>query len=123
MALSLNSGEAESLGILTIALSGQKSGYLTSDDFYGFNAIQISAPAALTDTVSIEILKDASLDETSNGSWGTLQSPSGTDVTIPAGKVLIISIAGFVAMRLSSAAPEGAARDFYVVALRNRPSG
>lgn len=69
--------------------------------------ISINAPAALTAVVTVQVLPYG------DATWRTLQS-GGADVTVAAGKTVVISPPAFADMRLHSAGAEGADRDFFI---------
>jgi len=69
----------------------------------------ISAPAALTGAVTVQV----SYVESPTTEWVTLQV-NGADVAVAAGKGVVIKAAGFRAFRFHSAATELAQRDFLV---------
>ena len=76
--------------------------------FDDMESVTITAPAALTGTITIQV------DINASGTYGTLQS-GGSDITIAASKTLVIIDAAFKNMRIHSSSAEGAARQFIVV--------
>lgn len=105
------------IGTLTIALNGTDSTELTASTTRNKIALGtivdwvIFAPAALTGTVTVQV---SSLDTPGASDWRALQVQSGTDVTVPAGKALIVPCAGARALRVVSSVAEGAERAFVV---------
>jgi hypothetical protein len=69
-------------------------------------SVTITAPAALTGTVTVEISPDGTV-------WSTLQT-AGADVTIVAGKSTALPPFTARDLRLKSGSAEGANRDFFV---------
>lgn len=67
----------------------------------------IIAPAALTGTITVEVSTD-------NSTFGTLQSPPGTDINIAAGKSIVLDEVYVRYVRLKSSGAEGADRTFQV---------
>lgn len=67
--------------------------------------ITLYGPSALTGTVSVQISMDGT-------NFQTLQSPSGTDITITAAKCIVIAPLGPCYLKLLSSGAEGAARTF-----------
>lgn len=66
------------------------------------------ASSAITETITVEVT-DEDPDTAASPTWYTLQS-SGADVTLTAGKALVINEVPFSGMRLSSGAAVGADR-------------
>lgn len=106
----------QKLGTLTIANGGTNSGALLAGNVatqFGSNVdMVIFAPAALTGTVTMQI---APLESPSAGDWKTAYL-GGADVTIPAGKAVVVPVVAFKNMRLVSSGAEGADRNFEVFA-------
>ena len=125
MALILHRGNKVKIGTLVIANGATESGYIDSDNFGMFASIGIYAPEALTDTVTLEMLRDPTVDETAAANWKTAQSPPGTNVEIPAGTMIVLNTAGLPtnAIRVVSAGAEGAERVFDVIGSRASVSG
>ncbi len=100
---------------LRIASGGNTSGLLSAH--WGLNpakvaldhaaSVVIAAPAALTGAVTAEVTHN-------NSTWTTLQSPAGTDITIGAGKSVVLPRFAAKDLRLKSAGTEAADRDFFV---------
>lgn len=101
------------VGTLTIASGQTDSAAITSLGALGRvglgNAagISIHGPAALTGTVTVQV------QPAGDSTWRTLQS-GGVDVTIAAGKTIVISPPAFADLRLHSGSAEGANRDFLI---------
>ena len=73
-------------------------------------SLSIQAPAALSGTISLQ-----SADEPDGSRWTGVQSPPGTDITVPAGKSVVLTDAPFPRLRLAtSVASEAAERVFAV---------
>lgn len=106
------------IGTLTIANNGTVSTELTASTVKNkipLGAIVdwvIYAPASLTGTVTVYV---SYLDAPSSGDWRALQISSGTDVTIPAAKAVVVPCGGARALRVVSGSAEGAERIFYIV--------
>jgi hypothetical protein len=100
-----------SLGSLTIASGGTTSGELSYNNTRFMRSISITAPAALTGTVTVE----ANYARTGTGAWGTLTDEFGDDVTVAAGKVRVVQPVGGARLRLKSSGAEGADRVFYIL--------
>lgn len=102
--------------VLRIA-SGATAGQALSD-IWGVNpakvgmdhavSVSVTAPAALTGVVTILIRAEAS------GAWTAIQSPAGADITVAAGKTVVIPAIAAKDLRLNSSLAEGADRDFIV---------
>lgn|SRR6266853_2664540 len=100
---------------LTIANGGTDSNIVVGTDgrvgFGSSHGITIWAPAALTGVITVLV----SYLLTPTVEFDTLQLTPGTDVTIAAGKAVVIPHPGFYALRLHSASAEGAQRVFQLV--------
>lgn len=98
---------------LTI-LNGQTTGTVVGG-FEDAEALCIWAPAALTGTITIQVAADREASEggSTSQTWGTMQS-GGSDITLPAGKVLTLTDIAFRQMRLISGSAEGSDRTFKV---------
>jgi len=120
MALNLNRGKQEHLGVLTIANTGTESTIMTSDEFAAFATIGVYGPEALTGTVTLEFLRNPTADETVATNWKTAQSPPGTNVEIPAGTCVVLNTASLPTngIRVVSSGAEGAERVFDVIGAR-----
>lgn len=71
-------------------------------------SFSIQAPAVLTNAVVLQ-----SSDSTdAAGTFATVQSPPGTDVSVAAAKTTVITAAPFNRIRMHAAGNEAAARDF-----------
>lgn len=114
MPIGLQDRRVEVLSNLIIANAATASGLLSADQFGRYESLTIYAPAALTGTVTLQVLGDPDADETDGASWRALQSPPGTDITVPAGKAITISPLNALAIRLLSSGSEGAERTFRV---------
>jgi phage gp45-like len=68
----------------------------------------IYAPSALTGTVSVQV---ALTDSPAAGDWKTV-NVGGTDITVAAGKAVVVPVGGIRAMRLVSSSAEGSSRAF-----------
>lgn len=99
------------MGTLTIPNGTAVSNAIDAYAYNGALAIAILAPATLTNTVSVE-----AADSDTAPNYRTVQSPPGTDLTVPAGKCIVVTAFPWPGFRLKSAANEGAARDFIVYA-------
>lgn len=91
---------------LTIASGSSNSNAIElMEDAYGLG---IQAPATLTSTM---ILVQVAMAASSGATFATLQS-GGTDVTITAGKALIITPIPYKQLRIQGSSAEGADRSF-----------
>jgi hypothetical protein len=120
MAISLLDPRHIALGTLVIPSGASASPFLTSDAWGMCDIITVHAPAALTGTVTLQVLKDETLDETAAGSWTTLQQPAGTDVALAVNKAVNVVAPAGAALRLLSGGTEAAARTFHVVGRKRR---
>ena len=91
---------------LTIANGETDSDQYDESQLTGVRAIALQAPGTLPETITVQV----SLDGGTN--FAALQSPPGTDVTIAAGKAIVIDVGGFDAFRLQAGASVGADRVF-----------
>lgn len=102
---------------LTIANGGTDSPALSSliskgnarSTLGNSEAITISAPAALTGAVTVQVSPAYG-----SGNWKTLRQ-DGADVAVAAGAAVTINEVAFEDIRLHSAGAEAAARDFDIV--------
>lgn len=101
------------LGSLTIAESGDTSDELTFNQLRFLSAIAIQGPAELTGAVTVEVSFDREGD-----TFVTLQS-GGSDVTIPADKVTVLSPIPAARLRVVSAGTEAAERVFPIFGREN----
>ena len=76
-------------------------------------SLAIHGPATLTGTITLQAADDLVL-----GSYTTVQS-GGSDVTVVAGKVVVITDVPFGTLRLQSGASEGGERTFVVTGEEN----
>lgn len=100
------------IGTLRILNGAANSPALTSLQFgrvgLGMAAgITIYGPAAVDGVITVEVLPYG------DSTWRTLQS-GGTDVTIAAGKAVVISPPAFADLRLHGSVNQTADRDFFV---------
>lgn len=93
-------------------VSVQDSNVLTKDDFGRCRSLEIACTsAALTGTNTLQ----SNHKQDGTGTWVTVQSPPGTDVTLAALKGVVIQAMPFMALRIhSSVANEGGTRVFVV---------
>ena len=91
---------------LTIASGNQNSGEVSEAQLSGVRAIILQAPGTLPETVTVQVSADGATN------FVDLQSPPGTDVTIGAGKGIVIDVGGFDALRLRAGSGVAADRDF-----------
>lgn len=102
--------------VLQIANAGTASQALS--DIWGVNpakvgmdhavSVSITAPAALTGVATV-LVRAQEL-----GAWTAQQSPAGADITVAAGKTVVIPAIAAKDLRINSSLAEGAARDFVV---------
>lgn len=101
----------QKIGTLTIANGANASNWLTKQDFGRCRSLTIQCTAAaLTGVVSVQ----TNTAEDQTGTTTTVQSPPGTDITIAALKCVPLTAMAFAALRVNSAAAEGAQRVFEV---------
>lgn len=100
--------DPDKMKTLTIAQNAQESDILDLTELLGRIDLTVKAPDTLTGQVTIQLC------EVSNGAFYALQSGA-QDILIPAAKCT--SLVPFVTkfMKLVSAAPEAAARDFVLM--------
>ncbi len=92
---------------LTIANAGTTSEEFSDARGLGsMAALTIMGPAALTGTVKLEV------SDVVGGTFRTLQSPAGTDVSIAAAKAVTIPAFSCATLRLKSSGAEAADRVF-----------
>ena len=101
---SLTLGRSRELAV-TIASSAQTSSDVSIGSFHTFS-IAIVAPATLTGVVTVHVSLDGS-------TFVALQS-AGADVTIAAGKAVVLSPFPFSHIRFVSSQAEGATRSFFL---------
>lgn len=89
------------LGTFTIANGAAASNVISADVYTGFSALMIFAPATLTNTIVIQT-GNAPFD--AGPTFETVQSPPGTDVTIPQGKAVVITAFPFPCIRVATQA-------------------
>lgn len=111
--------------VFTVASDPNASNRIDADEFGKFDAITIGTlESTLTGTaITVEVLLDASADETADASWSTLQSPAGTDIEIAAGKAVTIKPPCALALRLKSNDDEASDRTFQVTGRMSRVAG
>lgn len=100
----------QKVGTLTILNTATASNELTLDQLRPLKSISIKAPATLPDTVTVR----SAADDVAGSSFGIVQSPPGTDVTVAAGKVIVLTELPFPRIRLEAAAGVAADRVFEV---------
>lgn len=71
---------------------------LTADDYAKYGAISIIAPTTLAETVSPQ----AADTDVAAPNFRTIQSPPGTDITIPAAKAIVLTSKPFCQIRITS---------------------
>ena len=120
MPISLNDPRHIALGTLVIPSAASASPFITSDAWGMCDILTVHAPAALTGTVTLQVLKDETLDEAAAGSWTTLQQPAGTDVAVAANKAVNVVAPAGAALRLLSGGTEVADRTFYITGRKRR---
>jgi hypothetical protein len=106
--------------VFTVATDDDASNYLTADDYAQFDAVCLVAPATLTGTITLATIDDPASDETNDANWRTVESPPGTDITIAAGKAVVLTALPFIAFRLESDGTEAGDRTFRVYGWRAR---
>ena len=94
------------LGTLTIASGATGASTAITKYLDDAKTVSVYAPSALTGTITVQISFDGT-------TYGDLTS-GGSDVTIAAGNVLVITDPGFLGLRVSSGGTEAAARTFTV---------
>lgn len=94
------------LGTLTIANGQTNSAALPLERIRYMSGFVIWAPATLPESVTVAVSYDGT-------NYATLQS-AGTDVTVGAGKAVVVLSGGFVGLRLTSASSVAADRAFVI---------
>lgn len=120
ISLSQQTGAIQTLTSFTFS-AGTRSNNINFDEFGEFEEIMIVAPASVTGTITVEINRDPTADETNDAQWATFQSPSGTDVSIAADKAIQIHRPAAYALRLSSTLSTSDV--FTVFGVRSRVAG
>lgn len=110
MSIPASSVKIVTIGTLTILNTATDSGVFGVDDYGKYEAITIHAPAALTAVVTVQV----ATTDVAAPTFNTLQSPSGTDITVAATKSITLTPPCFVQFRLHSAGAEGADRAFTI---------
>ena len=101
----------QKIGTFTIANGQSDSNALDRDAFGRCRSLSIQCvEAALTGVCTVQTNSAAD----GSGTWTTVQSPPGTDVAIAALKAVVVLGVPFGALRIHSAAAEGAQRVFEV---------
>lgn len=98
------------IGVLTIPNGQAVSNSLIADLYGMYSAILIFGPAALTNTVTVQSGGDDSVGAT----FQAVQSPPGTDITVPAAKAIVLTAFPFPQFRVGSSGNEGATRTFQI---------
>ena len=101
----------QKIGTFTIPNGGTDSNWLTKADFGRCRSLSIQCTAAALTGICTVVTNTA---EDQSGTTTTVQSPPGTDVAIAALKAVPLSGVPFCALRIHSAAAEGAQRVFEV---------
>lgn len=97
---------------LTIPSGGtDTSTRLDANALRNARCISISAPGALTGTVTVY----AAHEDSDSATFKAVQSPPGTDVTIAVDKVIVLTELPFLSLKLHSSGAEAADRSFTVV--------
>lgn len=102
MTISFDQGKICHLGTLTIPNGDNSSNVMTAATYQGFSMLTFVAPAALTNTLSLEVMARLSDDETDDASWRDNQSVPGTDDDLPADKAITIPTPAAPALRLTN---------------------
>ena len=114
-------GKIVYLGTLVIANGAQKSSIMSMDVYQGFPRLTIVGPAALTNTVALEGLREETLDVDTDANWVDVQSgDTGADIDVAADKAISFRTPGVPAIRVyNQTGAEGAERTFYVYGIRH----
>jgi len=105
----MSAGTFSKVGTLTIPNGQSVSAALAATDYHGAIALSITAPAALTNTVTLE-----AADAETSPNYRTVQSPPGTDLSVGAGKSIVLLAFPWPGFRLKSSGNEGADRVFVI---------
>lgn len=101
----------QNIGVMS-NLSVQDSTVLTRKDFGRCSSLEIACTAAgLTGTNTLQ----SNENEDGSGTWVTVQSPPGTDITFTALKAIVLLGVPYMALRVhSSVVNEGGTKNFVV---------
>ncbi len=100
---------------LTVASSGTQSNALDRDELIrqGCRGVTIQAPATLAEVATIQISLDGGTV------YADLQSPPGTDITVAAGKAIVIDFVAYDKLRIELDGSAGAERAFLIRGCRD----
>lgn len=98
------------LGNLVIPNGTKPSNAISGRVLRTLKSLSITAPAALTGTITIQTPDGIGTSPT----FFALQSPPGTDITIAASKTIVITSLPMHGIRVNSGSSEGAERTFQV---------
>lgn len=96
---------------LTIPNTQTASNEISSVQFNGVRSLLIVSPGTLPETVT---LQSADVDAATGTTFGAVQSPPGTDITVGAGKRVVLTEIPFPRFRLNAGVGVAADRVFQI---------